>query len=441
MSKQSKEQYLESCRIRYPSRNRAGKGAMLEEVCDTLGWSRKHATKALNRQVSHGAKALKRGSKPVYTEAEAEVIIEIWKRSEQPCGKRLKQTLPLWLESYEKRHGLIESQTRAKILRCSARQLDRITAPCRANENGRKGRNTGRRSHRLKQSLAIRCGPWDVDEPGWLEADTVSHGGGSSSGLFMWSLTLTDIHTGWTELAGLWGNTGGEVCKGLGRIEARMPFEMLGFDTDNGSEFLNTVLEYYLLSKTRKIDWTHSRPYKKNDQAHVEQKNFTHVRQLLGYGRLDDPRLVELVNELYETVWLPLRNYFTPAMKLVEKRREGSKWIKTYDEAKTPCDRMLECVKVKAGVKRELEKTRAKLDPMELSDELEQKLEVLFDEVARIEEQKGEELEWEREMLGILPHPASAGAGSVPASVALAPEASTPPAPAEPPCQTITKKA
>lgn len=441
MSNIGKDEYLESCRVRYPSRNRAGKSAMLDEVCDTLGWERKHATKALNRQVSHGAKAKRRGAKPIYTEAEAEVIVAIWKSSEQPCGKRLKHTLPLWIESYEKRHGEIESISRSKILRCSARQLDRITAPYRAGKTGRLGRSTGRRSHRLKNMVKVRCGPWDVDEPGWLEADTVSHGGGSSSGLFMWSLTLTDIHTGWTELAGLWGNTGGEVCKGLKKIESRMPFEMLGFDTDNGSEFLNTVLEYYLLSKTRKINWTHSRPYKKNDQAHVEQKNFTHVRQLLGYGRLDEVRLVELVNDLYETAWLPLRNYFTPAMKLVEKRREGSKWTKVYDTPQTPCDRMLNSPKVSENTKKQLRTNRLELDPMELSDLIEEKLEVLFGEVSKIEEEKAGELEWERELMGLPPVSASSGAGSVTATVATAPCAFTPPAPAETPCQINAKKA
>ena len=129
MSKQSKEQYLESSRIRYPGRNRAGKSAMIDEVCDTFGWDRKHAIKALNGQVSLGEKARKRGSKTTYTEAEKTVIVEIWKRSEQPCGERLKTTLPLWLPSYEKRHGKLRAEVRAKVLTCSARQLDRTLRP------------------------------------------------------------------------------------------------------------------------------------------------------------------------------------------------------------------------------------------------------------------------------------------------------------------------
>ena len=333
MSNKSKEEYLESARSRYPSRNRIGKSKMIDKVIDTLGWNRKHTIKALNGQVTLGVKAKKRGSKPTYQEAEKQIIIALWKLSEQPCGKRLKQTLPLWLESYKKHHGEIAESTRAKTLHCSERQLDRITAPHRIDSSRRYGRSTGRTSRRLKSIVAIQCGPQDVDRPGWLEADTVSHGGGSSSGQFMWSRTLTDIYSGWTELAGLWGNSGSEVCVGLRRIENRMPFDMLGFDCDNGSEFLNTTLENYLLSKTSNIKWTRSRPYKKNDQAHVEQKNFTHVRQLLGYGRYRNIELVELVNDLYENAWLPLRNNFSPVIKLIEKKRIGSKVTKKYDTA------------------------------------------------------------------------------------------------------------
>jgi hypothetical protein len=201
-----------------------GKSAMIDEVSDTLGWDRKHTIKALNGKVSHGKSAKKRGSKPIYTEQEIRVIVEIWKHSEQPCGKRLKPTLPLWLDSYELRHGTLSSAIRGKILKCSARQLDRLTAPHRLGSTGRLGRSHGRTSHRLKTAIPVRCGPWEVDRPGWFEADTVSHGGGSSSGDFLWSLTLTDIHTGWTELAALWGASGSEVCCGLRRTLGSAPF-------------------------------------------------------------------------------------------------------------------------------------------------------------------------------------------------------------------------
>jgi hypothetical protein len=401
---------------------------MIDEVSDVLGWNRKHAIKALNGKVSLGKKARRRGSKASYSEVEKAVIVGIWKYSERPCGTRLKQTLPLWLDSYQARHGSLEASTHQKILSYSPRTLDRITAPHRSAGSDRLGRKTGRASNRIKKFVPIRCGPQAFDEPGWFEADTVSHGGGSSSGAFLWSLTLTDFHSGWTELAALWGNSGGEVRVGLERIEKRLPFPMLGFDCDNGSEFLNEVVEAYLLRRNRSIEWTRSRAYKKNDQAHVEQKNFTHVRQLLGYGRFGDLELREQVNELYEKAWLPLRNHFTPVMKLIEKQRIGSKVRKKYDAPATPCDRLLNCAKVSEETKAQLRATRAALDPMDLAADIEARLGKIFTIVERIEEDRQEEMERAGES-----HPLRAAAGSdcVTASVAIAPCASTPSDPAE----------
>ena len=439
MSQKSKIEYLESCRARYPSRNRAGKSAMIDDVSDTLGWNRKHAIKALNGKVSLGQRSRKRGTKATYTDDVKAVIVEIWKRSEQPCGKLLKPTIPLWLDSYETRHGPLSGETRRKVLQCSPRQLDRITAPHKLGDASRHGRSTGRASHRLKSTIAVRCGPWEVDRPGWLEADTVSHGGGSSSGEFMWSLTLTDIHTGWTELAGLWGNSGREVCVGLRRIEARMPFEMLGFDCDNGSEFLNTAVEHHLLDQGRPPKWTRSRAYKKNDQAHVEQKNFTHVRQLLGYGRFDELALVGMVNDLYENAWLPMRNHFTPAMKLIEKKRTGSKISKTYDSPQTPCDRLLACEQVSEESKRTMRAKRAEYDPLALADLIESKLRAIQEIVEEIQARRAEERWRAGETAGDLPPAATAGGGCVTALVAIAPNASTPPPPAEVLAKSTTK--
>ena len=425
MSNQSQREYLESARVRYPSRNKAGKSKMIDEVSDTLGWSRKHTIKALRGQVNLGKNANKRGRKPTYTEVEKSIIVNIWKSSEQPCGVLLKESIPLWIESYENKHGKVLGGVKRKVLSCSPRQLDRITKPHKA-ESKRFGRKTGRTSHRLKQLVTVKCGPHEVEEPGWFEADTVSHGGGSSSGDFMWSLTLTDIHTGWTELQGLWGNSGSEVRNALRKIEQRMPLEMLGFDCDNGSEFLNTTLEEYLLNREYKVKWTRSRPYKKNDQAHVEQKNFTHVRQLLGYGRFDNIELVSLVNDLYTTAWLPLRNYFTPVMKLIKKERIGGKVKKHYDRAKSPCDRMLSCSKVSDEVKINLRTTRASLDPYALAESIEEKLDKIFKMVEKIQAIRDEEELWLEEASEVHQDGGLAAAEQpAPPSVAIAPYVST----------------
>ena len=424
MSKENKEAYLESCRARYPSRNKAGRTRMIDEVSDTLGWNRKHTIKALNGHVSLGAKANKRGSKPQYGEKEKEVIIGIWKQSEQPCGRRLKSTIPLWLESYEKHYGTLPAEVKGRVLKCSERQLDRVTKPHRVEGVKRYGRSSGRTSHRLKTLIPVKCGPQEVDLPGYMEVDTVSHGGGSSSGDFMWSLTMTDMHSGWTELYGLWGCRGGEVRTGVSAIEERLPFDLLGFDCDNGSEFLNEVMETYLTQRERKVEWTRSRPYKKNDQAHVEQKNFTHVRQLLGYGRFSDLELVSMVNELYGKSWLPMRNFFTPVMKLIQKERVGSKVKKIYDQPQTPCDRLLACPKVAKATKDKLKSQRSKLDPIALSTAIEETLTKIFDRVNEIEAQRAEEDGWIEELEK--EETTAACCESVPSTVANAPSDSTP---------------
>jgi len=392
---------------------------MIDEVSDTMGWDRKHTIKALNGKVSLGKKANNRGSKPTYGEAEKTVILKVWKLSEQPCSKRLKPTLPLWLSSYEKRHGKLPEEVRERVLKCSERQLDRITRPHRVGGEKRYGRSRGRTSHRLKTLIPVKCGPQEVDRPGYMEVDTVSHGGGSSSGDFMWSLTMTDLHSGWTDLYGLWGCRGSEVRVGVSAIESRLPFDLLGFDCDNGSEFLNEILETYLTQRERKVEWTRSRPYKKNDQAHVEQKNFTHVRQLLGYGRFSDLDLVPMVNELYSKAWLPMRNYFTPVMKLVEKQREGSKVKKKYDEPQTPCDRLLSCPKVTEEVKNHLRKMRGSLDPIELSEDIERRLRDIFERIGEIEEQRAEEERWIAEIEE--ERESASGCDSVPPTGAIAP--------------------
>lgn len=429
MSKESQKELLESCRLRYPGRGREGRSRLIDEVCDTLGVTRKHAIKALNGRVSTGGGAGRKGPPVRYGEAEEAVVIAIWRAAEMPCGKRLKATLPLWIGSYEARHGALESGVRQRVLSCSARQLDRLSAPHRALDEKARGRLRGRTSHRLKKAIPVRCGPWDVEVPGWMECDTVSHGGGSSSGDFMWSLTMTDICSGWTELAAIWNCGGHAVITAVEAIRDRLPFTLLGFDCDNGSEFLNHHLERYfgqLAARQKPVAWTRSRAYKKNDQAHVEQKNFTHVRQLLGYGRFDDPQLEAAVNRLYREAWLPMHNHFCPVMKLVEKTREGGKYHKRYDAAATPCDRLLGNPKVDEATKQRLRAERGTLDPFTLQEAVERGLDEVFKLLGEIHRERARErgdIEGEPEE-----GPAAVEEGGcVAAMVAGAPKSSTPP--------------
>ena len=206
----------------------------------------------------------------------------------------------------------------------------------------RKGLSGTKPGSLLKNQIPIRTDNWDINKPGFIEADTVAHCGNSLAGDFIWSITMTDILTGWTENRAVWNKGAIGVNKQVKDIENRLPFELLGFDCDNGSEFLNHHLLRYFTDRKNKVNFTRSRPYKKNDNAHVEQKNWTQVRHLFGYDRLDIKSLVEPMNDLYSNEWSLYNNFFRPSQKLIKKTKINSKYIKKYDKPKTPYERLLD---------------------------------------------------------------------------------------------------
>jgi hypothetical protein len=231
----------------------------------------------------------------------------------------------------------------------------------------------------IKSQIPIRTDHWDVSGAGFVEADTVAHCGGSLAGDFVWSVTLTDIYSGWTELRAVWNKGEHGVVGAIGDIEGVLPFELLGFDCDNGSEFLNWHLVKHFSEGRRKVvGFTRSRPYHKNDNAHVEQKNWTHARQLVGYERLDDPRCVAALCAVYE-VWCKLHNFFRPCFKLLEKTRVGSRYRKKYDTPKTPAQRLLDWKQLPPEKRRWIKEQMAQLDPFELQEQIEKRLKVLFE--------------------------------------------------------------
>jgi hypothetical protein len=214
-----------------------------------------------------------------------------------------------------------------------------------------------------------------------MEADTVAHCGNSLSGAFVWSLTLTDIHTTWTEIRATWNKGARGVCEQIEAIESQLPFILLGFDCDNGSEFLNYHLVRYFSQRPQYFSFTRSRPYKKNDNAHVEQKNWTHVRQLFGYDRIDNPALVPRMNDLYANEWSLYQNHFCPTMKLIEKHRINSKYKKKYDSPKTPYQRLLDSEHVSKDTKKCLQVVHLTLNPFILKQTIEKKLRLIFQHV------------------------------------------------------------
>jgi len=374
--RQSKREYLLAIWERYQRVGRRFKSKILDEFCAVCGYTRKYAIGLLSRKPRR--RQCKPGPRRRYDGQVLEPLKVIWLAAEQMCSKRLKAALPLWLPFYEQEHGPLVEAVRKKLLQISAASIDRLLKKERARYRG-KGLCGTRPGGLLKHQIPIRTDNDDVDRPGFLEADTVAHCGNSLAGDFIWSITFTDIFCQWTENRATWNKGAEGVLGQVKDVEANLPFELLGFDVDNGSEFLCFHLWRYLLDRPRPVPLTRSRPYRKNDQAHVEQKNWTHVRQLLGYQRLEQPELVPLINELYRT-WGLLHNFFCPNLKLLSKTRKGAKTIRKYSPPQTPYQRLLESKHLSQEQKQKLQSRLQQLNPLQLKREIEQKLKLVLNQ-------------------------------------------------------------
>ena len=370
---------LAQARWRYEKRGKQGRSRLLDEICALCGYERKYASKVLAGKrpiVGNGAK--RRGGSPaVYGVAEREVLKVIWLAAEQPCGKRLKAALELWLPYYEKRKGRLARSLRLKLLGISAATIDRLLAACRV-ALGSRGRCGTRPGTLLRSQIPVRTEHWDVSGPGFLEADSVAHCGESMAGEFCWSTTATDVHTQWTETRAVPNRGQAAVVARIAHIEASLPFPILGFDTDNGGEFLNWHLFHYFGKRNTPVPFTRSRAYRKNDNARVEQKNWTHVRQLVGYGRLEGAKVAQLLNELYCQEWRWFRNFFCPVMKHLRTEVKGSHKRRIYDQPATPFARLKASAQVDPAQIAKLEELLVRLDPFALKEKIEQKLRVIL---------------------------------------------------------------
>jgi hypothetical protein len=305
-------------------------------------------------------------------------LTRIWKAANLPCSKRLKAIIALWLPGYIKTYGPIPEKTAVALLRISAPTIDRILKPVRA-EHASHGRSTTKPGTLLKRHIPVKVNQWDESKPGFLEADTVAHCGSSTDGMFVNTIDCVDIATGWTEQRAVWGKNHQDVITQIKDIERCLPFPIRGFDVDNGSEFLNHhLLRYLTENRVRPVQFTRSRAYHKDDNAHVEQKNWTHVRQWIGYDRLDRPGFVALMNELYTSEWRLFLNFFCPSVKLIEKKRVASKTVKRYDKPKTPYQRVLESPDIAPETKKYLKERMKDLNPFDLRRAMEEKLKAIF---------------------------------------------------------------
>jgi hypothetical protein len=294
----------------------------------------------------------------------------VWEAANYPWSVRLKALLPMWLPHLKKRLA-ISAKLEQQLLKISPRQIDRRLRPHKAQAKRRLYGKT-KPGTLLKHQIPIRAERWETNEPGFTEVDLVSHSGDRADGEFIHSLTLTDIHTGWTETRAIMGRSQSYVVQALERIRRSLPFALRGIDSDNGSEFINHHLRSYC--EELDITFTRGRPYKKDDNAHVEQKNWTHVRRLMGYLRYDSVRALAAMNEVYGQDLRLLQNLFLPSVKLLKKHRVGSRLRRRYDQALTPLDRLINSRQGNAARVAALRALRSRLDPFKLSAKVDRKL-------------------------------------------------------------------
>ncbi len=337
---------------------------MLDELCALTGWTRRHAVRALAHTI-HPPKRPDRPPRPrVYGPEVLRPLQIVWATLSGPAGKRLAPFMAEIVQAMERCGELeVSPEVREKLLRVSAATIDRLLAPERRRLRV-KGRSGTKPGSILKRQIPIRTfAEWDEVRPGFCEVDLVAHDGGVAVGEFCQTLDLTCVATGWTECRAVKNKAQRWCFEALLDVEASLPFPLLGLDSDNGSEFINDQLLRYCTE--RQITFTRSRPYRKNDNCFVEQKNWPVVRQNVGYARYDTPAELECLNELYGHLRLYV-NFFQPQMKLVSKTRRGAKVTKRFDEARTPYQRALASPHVSEQAKAALTRTYLGLNPAEL---------------------------------------------------------------------------
>jgi hypothetical protein len=352
---------------------RSEKSRLLTEVSENLGCRRKHAIRLMNGKIVDSEKPWRRRD-PVYPERLVRILETVWEDGQYPWSVRLKELLALWIVWIRRRWKLTPKEER-QLLAMSAATIDRRLAPYK-RQASRKIYGKTKPGRWLRRTIPIQTESRDVREPGWLEIDTVSHSGPTAQGLFAYTVNQTDLFSGWTECRAILGKGAAEVKTAIEEMRRDLPFVLKGLDSDNGEEFINWVLDKYCSgSGVRRF---RSRPYKKDDQAHIEQKNWTHVRKLIGYDRYDTQAAVDAMNDLYRNEWRLFCNLFLPSVKLEQKIRVGARIKRVYSKAKTPLDRLLESdqgdrVKLEA-----LRRLRETLNPFELSAAIDRKLAVIW---------------------------------------------------------------
>ena len=374
MTQQSKTELIRHFRKPYARASKAEKGRILDLVIESTGYSRKHAIALLTGPAK--GKPKPRRTRPSRYARLCDKFIFIWAASNYLCGKRLKPFLPAFLPSL-KRHKEISlsKEEEALILSASAATIDRILAS-EKRKTVIKGLSTTKPGTLLKNQIPIRTfAEWTEDKPGFFEVDLVAHTD-TTQGEYINTLNMTDIATGWTVCTAFMGKSERFCVAAIEEIRTTLPFPIRGIDSDNGSEFINGNLMRYC--DRNGILFTRSRPYKKNDQAHIEQKNWNVVRRTIGYGKFDTRKQLDIITRIERLLALH-QNYFQPSQKLLSKTRIGARVKKTYDTAQTPAERLLARSDVPKETKKHLKNTFLQINPVALLTSIYDLVEELYE--------------------------------------------------------------
>ena len=368
MSKTTRNEVLKKLRRRYLNAGPEHKRKLLDQAQELLGYHRKAAIRSLRAPTIERGPRIITGRPVTYPpELLLPHLRPIWQATDYACGQRLVAMLPEWIPAYEQHERKLPGEVRDKLLEASGRTLDRLLAPLRFQGGGRCLTRPGTI---LRHQIPIRGSVWEEGKAGWLEVDTVALCGGTTVGECVWMVDGVDYVTTWVEVRAMWGRGQHATLAAMRDVEASLPFELLGVDSDNGGEFLNYHMMGWLQQRPKPVFMTRSRPYKKDDNAHVEQKNYTHVRQCFGYERHDNPEVVELINVLIREAYGPLLNFFHASLKLERKERIAGKVRRIYGHAQTPLARVLACAEVTQQTKRRLTQEKALLNPFALKREV-----------------------------------------------------------------------
>jgi hypothetical protein len=376
MTKMSKREYLIELKQKYWKANRKKKTQLLDDFCDFASYHRKSALRLIHQRLPSKWKHPPVKEK-YYNQEVINALLVLWRAADEICGERFQPFISTILAKMIDCDEIAVSDiVKEKLLKISLGQVKRILRK-QKRISFVKIKGTTRPGSLLKSQIAIRYGPWENVDPGFCETDTVPHCNDDISGEFIYSLNVTDIATSWSEQAAIWGKGEKATKDEIDNIRKRLPFPLLGLDPDNGSEFINWHLHRYC--KKNNINLTRSRPYHKNDNAHVEQKNWTAIRQLVGYDRLDETKQVKILNDLYANYWRFYVNFFQPTMKLKTKVKntKTGKTTKKYYEAKTPYQRLLENKNIDKETKKSLKAIYKELNPVKLKVQIKSKLDEL----------------------------------------------------------------